>query len=373
MSTTIASVEALALALPLDAPVALSSRRVAERHYTLVRVRDSDGATGIGFCYAGHTGSTVVAEAVRVLLRPVLEGRDPARISSLSRSMQQSALLLGRAGAVMRAISAVDIALWDLAARRAGMPLWRLLGADGDPVRAYASGGYYLEGKTVEGLRDEVRAWVEAGFTEVKMKVGRGGLSEEVARVEAAREELGDAGLLMLDANNAWRSVDGCLEFLRRVADCSPYWIEEPFAPDDVRGCQQIRGRTSALVATGEQGCGLTEFQHLVTADAVDILQPDAAVCGGVTEFLRISDLAQQNRVSVAPHWFDDLHVHLVAALPNATMVEFFTDDTVFNFRTVITERLRVRNGWIDLPSEPGLGFDFDDACANRFAVQPWS
>lgn len=373
MSTTIASVEALALALPLDAPVALSSRRIDERHYTLVRVRDSDGVTGIGFCYAGHAGSTVIAEAVRVLLRPILEGQDPARISTLSRDMQQSALLLGRAGAVMRAISAIDIALWDLAARRADVPLWRLLGADGRPVRAYASGGYYLEGKTVDGLRDEVDAWVGAGFTAVKMKVGRGQMPEEVARVDAAREALGDSGLLMLDANNAWQSIDGCLEFLGRVNHCSPHWIEEPFAPDDVQGCRQIRGRTAALVATGEQGCGVGEFQHLLTSDAVDILQPDAAVCGGITEFLRIADLAHQSRVSVAPHWFDDLHVHLVAALPNATMVEYFTDDTVFNFRRVLTNRLEVTDGWIGLPSSPGLGFDFDDACATRFAVQPWS
>lgn len=373
MSTTISSVEALALALPLEAPVSLSSRRVAERHYTLVRIRDSDGGTGIGFCYAGHTGSTVVAEAIRVLLRPVLQGQDPAQITTLSRSMQQSALLLGRAGAVMRAISAVDIALWDLSARRAGIPLWRLLGAEEDDVRAYASGGYYLDGKTVEGLREEIQAWSEAGFTEVKMKVGRSGLDEEVARVEAAREALGEDGLLMLDANNAWRSIDDCLEFLRRVSPYSPYWIEEPFAPEDVNGCRQIRGRTATLVATGEQGCGVAEFQHLVMSDAVDILQPDAAVCGGVSEFLRIADLAQQHRISVAPHWFDDLHVHLVAALPNATRVEYFTDDTVFNFRRVITQRLEVRDGWIRLPSDPGLGFDFDDACASRFAVQPWS
>jgi len=135
--TTITSVESAAIELPLDAPISLSNRRVAGRHYTLVRVTDADGVTGIGFCYAGHNGSTIIADAVRTLLRPLLVGEDAREVERLWGAMTASTLLLGRSGAVTRAISAVDIALWDMRARRAGSPLWQALGSHKEIVSAY--------------------------------------------------------------------------------------------------------------------------------------------------------------------------------------------------------------------------------------------
>jgi L-alanine-DL-glutamate epimerase-like enolase superfamily enzyme len=371
--TVIASVESAAIELPLDAPISLSSRRVAGRHYALVRVTDSDGATGIGFCYAGHTGSTIIAEAVRTLLNPILVGEDGREVERLWQLMSASTLLLGRAGVVTRAISAVDIALWDLRARRAGVPLWQCLGSRKDPVPAYASGGYYLDGKGLDGLAAEVSAWVEQGFDRVKIKVGKYAAREEAERVRVAREALGPGGELMLDANNAWRSVDECVEFLRRIEHFAPHWIEEPFGPGAITAHARLVGRTPVLVATGEIASNVGEFERIIVDRAADILQPDAAVCGGITEFLRVAALAEASGVSLAPHWFDSVHVHLVAALPIARYVEFFTDDSIFNFRRLIDHRLEVRNGALALPGRAGLGFDFDPAVVTRYAVQEWA
>jgi L-alanine-DL-glutamate epimerase-like enolase superfamily enzyme len=371
--TTITSIESAAIELPLDAPISLSNRRVAGRHYTLVRVTDADGVSGIGFCYAGHTGSTIIADSVRTLLRPLLVGEDGREVERLWGAMTASTLLLGRSGAVTRAISAVDIALWDMRARRAGSPLWQTLGSRKDPVPAYASGGYYLDGKGLDGLAAEMSAWVDQGFERVKIKVGKYSAREEAERVRVAREALGPDRELMLDANNAWRSVDECVEFLRRIEHLNPYWIEEPFGPGAVTAHARLVGRTPVLVATGEIASNTGEFERLLNERAADILQPDAAVCGGITEFLRIAALADASGVSLAPHWFDSVHVHLVAALPIARYVEFFTDDSIFNFRRLLDRRLELRNGSLGLPTGPGLGFDFDEAVVTRSAIQPWS
>jgi L-alanine-DL-glutamate epimerase-like enolase superfamily enzyme len=371
--STIQAVEVCPVAVPLDLPIAFSSRAVQERHYTLVRVRDSDGVSGIGFCYAGHAGATVIAESVAQLLRPVLLGREVTATEALWVAMYQNSLLQGRAGAVLRGISAVDIALWDLLAQRAGLPLWRLLGAAReDTVPAYASGGYYRDGHGVPELVKEVTGYVEQGFTMVKIKVGRLTPDEEEARVSAVRAAIGPDTLLMLDANNAWRSVAEALPLLRRFEPYQPYWIEEPFSPDDLVSHQRLVGRTSALVATGEIHAGRREHAALLSAGAVEVLQPDAAVCGGVSEFRRIAILADAASVPVAPHWFDSIHAHLVASTVSAHSVEYFVDDTVFNFRRLLTRRLEVRSGELVLPDTPGLGFGFDESIVTRFALTKW-
>lgn len=371
--TKIEAVEVLPVALPLEAPIAFSTRQVSDRHYTLVRIRDSDGVTGIGFCYAGHAGSTVVAEAVQQLLRPVLLGRDPEQITQLNRAMTANSLLLGRGGAVARAISAIDIALWDLRARKAARPLWRLLGAENAPVPLYASGGYYLDGKGVDGLVEEAEAWVAAGFDRIKIKVGRLDIATEVERVRRVREAIGPNRELMLDANNAWHSIDEALEFLRRIEEYDPYWIEEPFGPTDVAAHAHLVTRSRALVTTGEQSTGVGELEAFLAAKAVDILQPDAAVCGGVSEYLRIANSAASVGVGLAPHWFDSVHVHLVAATPISRFVEYFTDDTVFNFRKLLDRRMHVESGMMMLPEADGLGFEFDNAVCDKYSVRAWS
>ncbi|MFQ5983622.1 MAG: mandelate racemase/muconate lactonizing enzyme family protein, partial [Woeseiaceae bacterium] len=182
----IKSLRSRTVRVPLDHPTAFSTRSVLARDYTLVEVATDDDHTGIGFCYSGNAGGTLVTGAVRELLAPVVLGQDPYRVEGLWQEMYQEVLLHGRAGTVMRALSAIDIALWDRNARAAGLPLYKYLGASVvDTVPAYASGGYYLEGKTPEMLGEELAAYVAMGFKAVKINVGRLGLNEEEARVAA--------------------------------------------------------------------------------------------------------------------------------------------------------------------------------------------
>ena len=332
------------------------------------------GGEGVGFCYGGHKGGAVVTLAVRDLLADVAVGEDPHRIEGIWDAMYRETLLHGRRGSVVRAISAVDMALWDLVSREAGLPLHRYLGGflDGT-VPAYASGGYYAEGKTPEDLADEMRSYMDMGFEAVKIKVGRVPPVEDAVRVRAAREAVGSEVPLFLDANNAWPDATTAIQAVRHFEEYEPGWIEEPLMPDDIRGHAEIAAAVSVPVATGEIHATRWEFQQIVDAGAAHILQADAGVCGGVTEWRKIAATAASNNLVVAPHWLADLHVHLVAATPNATWVEYFPDFTVLNIGRLFSTSPEVRPGGLALPEAPGLGVELDEQAIDRWSVDGWA
>ena len=370
---SIASILACTVSVPLDSSTSFSTRRVSARDYTLVKLVGEDGVEGIGFCYAGsHSGSLSTA-AVRYLLAPLLQNQDPYCVESIWQEMYQEALLHGRAGSVMRAMSALDIAIWDRNARAANLPLYKYLGAfHSESVPAYASGGYYLEDQTPEMLGEEMASYVGVGFEAVKMKVGRLDPPDEEKRVAAARESVGPDVSLMLDANNAWADLPTALQFMKRLEKYDPYWIEEPFSPDDIENHARLAKRTPVLVTTGEIEAGRWRHKEILDKQAAAVLQTDAAVCGGITEFRRIAATASSYGVTIAPHWFHDLHVHLVAAIPNGLFVEYFPDDKVLNFRRLINRQMEVHGGKLILPSLPGLGFEFEEEIVAQFSLDGW-
>jgi L-alanine-DL-glutamate epimerase-like enolase superfamily enzyme len=371
--TEITSFEATTVEVPLPALTAFSSRTVRARFYTLVRVRGDDGVTGIGFCYAGHVAGHLSTLAARELLAPVVVGTDAHRTEGLWRDMYQEALLHGRTGSVMRALSAIDIALWDRNARAAGLPLWKYLGGDAHgTVPAYASGGYYLEGKRSQELAGEMTEYVKAGFSAVKLKIGRLDPAADEERLAAVRAAVGPDVLVMLDANNAFNDLPSAVQAMRRWEPHDPYWIEEPFPPDDIDNHARLARRTPVLVATGEIEAGRWRHKELLDKEAAAILQTDAAVCGGITEFRRIAAMADCYGAQLCPHWFHDLHAQLVAATPNAEFVEFFPDDKVLNFRVLLDRQLEVRDGELVLPDVPGIGFDFAEDVVGRLSVEGW-
>jgi len=365
----IQSVQVAAIAVPLDQVTSFSTRTVSERHYCLVKVRSKEGIEGIGFCYVGSAAGDIAKIAVTQLLAPKLLGQESHRSEGLWLEMYNESVLQGRTGAVMRGISILDNALWDLNARSAGLPLHLYLGAVvNDRVPAYASGGYYLAGKTPAKLGKEMESYLKLGFKAVKMKVGRLSPREEEARVKAARLAIGPDILLMLDANNAWRDLPTALDYVRRFEAYDPYWIEEPFSPDAIDLHAALARSTMITVATGEIEAGRWRFRELIDAGGVGILQSDAAVCGGISEWRRIANYADAKGITVCPHWFHDLHAPLVAATPNARFVEFFSDDQVLNFRRLINRQLTFKNGDLILHQSPGLGFEFNEVEIKKLA-----
>ncbi|MEX2644617.1 MAG: mandelate racemase/muconate lactonizing enzyme family protein [Acetobacterales bacterium] len=364
----IKSVTAQTVYIPVPRPLAFSTRTVAERQYTLVRVTLDSGEVGYGFTYAGNSGGPMITACVEDVLIPHLKGADVRDREALWDAMFRESLLVGRRGAAIRAISAVDIALWDAAGKATGQPLHKMLGAYRDAVPCYASGGYYFPGKGAKGIGDEVRAWKKQGFVDVKIKVGRGDPDEDAKRVAAARKSLGPKGRLFLDANNAWNDVPSALRFLDRVEDYDIGWIEEPFLPDNIEGHAELASRTNIPVATGEIEQTRWGFKALMDAGAASILQTDAGVCGGITEFMRIAQMAAGNDLPIAPHWFSDLHVSLVCAIPNGMIVEHFLDTEVLNIMEIIDRPLKSKDGMVGPKDLPGHGIEFNEKKIAKFS-----
>ncbi|HET8570122.1 MAG TPA: mandelate racemase/muconate lactonizing enzyme family protein [Candidatus Limnocylindria bacterium] len=377
MTARISAVRAEAFRVPLARPVQFATRAVAAREYVVVWI-EAEGVTGTGHTYAGTAGGRLVRDAVRDLLAPSLEGADAGDIEGVWRALYQETLLLGRRGAVIRALSAVDTALHDREAVAAGLPLYRCLGGTEPSVHAYASGGYYGGGAPFGDEDDPLRLValemernVERGFDAVKMKIGRDH-ELDVQRVRVARETLGPGRRLALDANNAWTDPADAIAFVRAVERYEPWWIEEPLPPDDPLGHAEVARALDTPVATGEINQTRWEFEALIRAGGADILQPDVAVIGGVSEWLAVARLAAEASLPVAPHWYHPLHVHLAAATPHCLTVEHFSLDLdIYNFDALIREdaRLVPKDGRLVAPERPGHGVELDPAALARFRV----
>jgi L-alanine-DL-glutamate epimerase-like enolase superfamily enzyme len=376
---TITRIETRTTRMPLSRTTRMSTRLLDKRDFVIVSVETDDSAeVGVGYAYAGTAGGPLLAQAVHELLEPLLKGADSSDITALWERMYQDTLLAGRRGVVVRAISAVDVALWDLAAKRHGVPLGRLLGGSGDTVPAYASGGYYRpdEGTWLQAVAREIGFNQSLGFRDHKIKVGGLRPEEDAERVRAAIEAIGGNGRLALDANNAYQSVaeaTRAIRFFERAAgDNGLWWIEEPLTPDNILGHAQLAGRVETPVATGEIAQTRWEFRELLERRAADIVQPDAGVLGGVTEWMRVAHAAETFGVPVAPHWHANLHVHLAAAVTNCIAIEHFAlDKDIYNFEALLTEETRLvfADGALQVPQRPGLGIEFDPESVNRYEL----
>lgn len=366
------------VAVPLAAPIAFATAGVAVRCFGLLKVRDADGAEGIAYAYLGASPVSLVGAAIAEILAPLALGADAADIEALWERLSAGSQLHGRAGAVQRAIALIDIGLWDLKARRSGLPLYRLLGSPPrESVDAYAAGGYYGPDKGIPELAAELRELRGLGFCSIKMKTGKFAPEEERRRVAAAREAVGADADLMLDANNAWPDVATALRTLEPMKDLNPYWIEEPFRDDDAEALGQLGAASGIRVATGENEANPLRFKEILKSGAASVLQPDATVCGGVTPWMRIARMAEGHSVMVCPHAYHNLHAHLLGAIGPRGLLEFMPGDRIMNFGRLITEDLAFANGRVFLPTRPGLGFDFVPEAVAKYAVgaggDPWT
>jgi L-alanine-DL-glutamate epimerase-like enolase superfamily enzyme len=318
-----------------------------------VRITDSDGAVGLGYTYTVNDGGAAVAVMIDRYLSPKLQGRDADHTESIWQDMWWTLHYAGRGGHATSAISAIDIALWDLKGRRVGQPLWRLFGGFDPKVPVYA-GGVDLELSTDQLLRQADRFQAE-GFRAIKMKVGRPNLNEDLARVAAMRSHLGESFPLMVDANMKW-SADESIRAARAMAEFNLVWIEEPTIPDDVAGYARILRDGGQPIAGGENLHTLYEFQQAVSAGALSFVEPDVSNCGGYTTFRKISALAEAHNLPVTSHGVHDLTVQALAAAPNRSYMEAHG----FGLDAYLANPLVIEDGFAIAPERSGHGVDLD-------------
>jgi len=340
--------------IPLPVALSDSTHGIIEGFELItVRVCDADGAEGVGYTYTVGTGGAAVHALLARDLAPRLIGREAEDIEALWRAMWWALHYGGRGGAQALAISAVDIALWDLRARRQETALWRLLGGFDPRVPCYA-GGIDLE-FPLDALLRQTDANLARGFRAIKMKVGRPSLREDVERVRAMRAHLGLDFPLMVDANMRW-TVDEAVRAARALRESDPVWLEEPTIPDDVPGHVRIVREGGLPVAAGENLHTLHEFRALIAAGGVTFPEPDVTNCGGITVFMKICHLAESFNLPVTSHGAHDVTVHCLAAVPNRSYLKAHG----FGLDRYIAQPLQLTAGHAIAPDRPGHGITFD-------------
>lgn len=331
-----------------------------------VIIETDEGITGIGLAGGGQISSDVTVAMVEHF-KQGLVGQDPLMIERHWHEMWRPKLV-GRRGITTRVLGGIDMALWDIKGKVAGLPLYKLLGGFSDKIDTYVAGGYYEEGKGLKELAAEMEHNVDLGVRAVKMKVGAVPINEDVERVRVAREAVGPDVRLMVDANNAYRHYQA-IEFARKTEKYDLFWFEEPVEPDDYIGQAEITRATSIPVAAGENEYTRYGFRDMINARAVDILQPDALVLGGVTEFMKVAALAQANDLDIAPHGNQEVHIHLVTAIPNGLILEYYADHFDAMHGRVYKHTLKIEDGHVYAPDRPGLGIELNDEFLKEYRV----
>lgn len=317
------------------------------------RVRDGDGAEGVGYSYTVGRNGGAVADILKREVSELVEGREADDTEAVWQHVWWGLHFGGRGGPTVLALSALDIALWDLKARRAGLPLWRLLGGFDHRVPCYA-GGIDLD-LSVEALLAQTDDNLRKGFRAIKMKVGRPDLSSDVARVRAMRAHLGAGFPLMADANMKW-SVEEAVRAARALQPFDLTWLEEPIIPDDVAGHARVLAAGGVPIAAGENLRTLWEFKSYIEARAVSYPEPDVTNCGGVTAFMKIARLAEAFNLPLTSHGAHDITVHLLAACPNRSYLEAHG----FGLDRYIEHPLVLEDGAALAAMRPGHGVNFD-------------
>ncbi|PSK86219.1 L-alanine-DL-glutamate epimerase-like enolase superfamily enzyme [Murinocardiopsis flavida] len=344
--------------LPLAAPISdakvLTGRQKPLTSVSMLfaEIRTEEGYEGVGYTYSKRAGGPGQYAHAREIA-PELIGEDPSDIQRIWTKLVWAGASVGRSGLAAQAVAAIDIALWDLKAKRAGLPLAKLLGAHRDAVDCYNTSGGFLS-TPLDQVLENTRAARASGIGGIKIKVGQPDTRADLARLAAVRAELGDFPL-MVDANQQWNRGTA-IRMGRALEEFDLVWIEEPLDAYDAAGHAALAAELATPIATGEMLTSVFEHAELIRLGAADFLQPDAARVGGITPFVKIMALGQHAGVRLAPHFAMEIHVHLAAAYEIDPWVEHFDW-----LQPLFEERLEIADGRMLVPDRPGLGFTISD------------
>ena len=361
----IASLATGIVLLPNDEPLAgFSENPHGKNPIVWLKVRTDDGIEGLGVSYFGGALTGVLRQAVDDL-GALIVGDDPLRPEAVARKLREAAQQAGPGGILTMAMSALDVALWDLKGKALGLPLWKLLGGGRDRVRTYASGALRRGLKLEEAVTAAGRLR-EKGYKQAKMQLGLPGATDPAREVEQARlirEAVGPDMDLMCDINQRWRP-EQAIDIGRRVEDAGVglFWLEDVTAADDYAGLARVADALRTPVCGGEYLWGIVPFRHMMEARSVDIPMIDQVRCGGITPWLKIAGMAEAFNLAVVSHGVPEIHVHLVGAVPNGLTVEYMP--RLFPLWKSVPEPVR---GDLMMPEAPGLGLEFDEAAIARY------
>ena len=345
----------LPLAVPISDAKVFTGRQkpMTEVVFLFAEITTEQGHSGIGFSYSKRAGGPAQYAHAREVAEGII-GEDPNDIGKLYTKLLWAGASVGRSGVATQALAAIDIALYDLKSKRAGLPLAKFLGSYRDSVKTYNTSGGFLNA-SLDEVKARASVLLDEGIGGIKIKVGLPDTAEDLRRVAGIREHIGWDVPLMVDANQQWDRATA-LRMGRRLEEFNLVWIEEPLDAYDFEGHAHLAQILDTPIATGEMLASVAEHQGLITANGCDIIQPDAPRVGGITQFLRLAALADERGLGLAPHFAMEIHLHLAAAYPREPWVEHFDWlDPLFN------ERLEIKEGRMHVSSRPGLGFTLSD------------
>ena len=348
------------LSVPLPRPVRTALHDHAHADTVVVEMRTDAGLVGSGYCFAfGAHRARALAALVDDLI-PLYEGQAPSSVRAVFARAWRSINFLGHSGLAMMALSALDTACWDLAARAAGLPLYRYLGGDRGRVPAYASEGLWID-YSVDELLAEAERFLARGHRAMKMRAGRARAAEDVERARRLREAIGPDVRLLADVNQGWDEPTA-IRVGRQLEALDLYWLEEPLPYEDLEGCGRVAQALDMRVATGESDYGSLAMKRHLDLRAADVLMPDLQRMGGVTEYVRAAELCLAYQQPVSSHLFMEASAHVLAAAPNGLILEHMDW-----WRDLYTDHLALEDGHVILPERPGIGLDLSPAALTRF------